>query len=99
MIQRIQSIYLLLSALAMSTVVFLFPEFTVGDLEVTTADDGLRTTLTLIAAALAFFNIFGYRNRQRQVVLNRLAIILSFVLFGFMMVEFVDAQNELEARP
>ena len=76
MIQRIQTIYLLISALIMGALYLWFP--------VITDTDGELVILipVFLSIALAIISILNFKKRQMQFVLNRLNILLSFVLLG-----------------
>ncbi|TNE30441.1 MAG: DUF4293 family protein [Bacteroidetes bacterium] len=90
MIQRIQSVYLLLSAIVMSAGIFLSPLFMVNGEAIVLSSSGFYVALAGGAAGISLANIFAYRNRRSQVVLNRLNIIASFVLSGFIVVDFIN---------
>ncbi len=83
MIQRIQTIYLLLAtaaSLGLPAVLSLYSDSN-GD-AVWAKDNLLYLGLFAGSALLSFIAIFLYKNRQHQFVLGRLNIILNFVLLG-----------------
>lgn len=99
MIQRIQSIWLLLVAI-FAAVTFRFP-FYIGDwIKDTTpaaVDLNARTTiwisiLTVLAGAVAFVNIFLFDNRKLQLRLCYLGI---FVTIALLVVYFLELNNFL----
>jgi hypothetical protein len=87
MIQRIQSIWLLLVAI-FAAVTFRFPFYTgerLVDNIATTIDLNARTTIwlsiiTVLTGAVAFVNIFLFDNRKLQLKLCYLGIFLSVLL-------------------
>lgn len=83
MIQRIQTIYLLVSAIISAGLIFVFNlwENTEGVL-VFAKDEYLYLGLFLGSALLSIISIFSYKKRQTQFVLGRLNIILNFILLG-----------------
>ncbi|GAA0725161.1 DUF4293 domain-containing protein [Aquimarina litoralis] len=83
MIQRIQSIYLLLVALIASVVSTLVPYGFDQDKNQLLAKDNLLV-LGMFAgsAVLAVVSIFLFKNRQLQFVLGRINILLNFILLG-----------------
>lgn len=81
MIQRIQSLYMFLGGLSMTVGIFFIPLFE-GETPLFISEFGLFMLISGVSAGLGFSNIFNFKKRQTQVVLNRLNIILSFVLFG-----------------
>lgn len=98
MIQRIQSVWLLL-ATAFDAVTFRFPFFS-GDWE---KDDPLQvvvdlnarttlilTILTVLIGALAFISIFLFDNRKLQQRLSFLGIFMSLIL---LILYFLEMQN------
>jgi len=83
MIQRIQTIYLLLSAAVGGGLIFVFNLWTTIEKTLVFAkDDMLYFGLFLGSAALSLISIFMYKNRKSQFVLGRLNIILNFILLG-----------------
>lgn len=93
MIQRIQSLYLLLAGLTMTVGIFFIPLFERSEGPLFITEFGLYMMMSGVAAGLALSNIFNYKKRQTQVVLNRLNIILSFVLFGLLLWKNYELNN------
>ncbi len=93
MIQRIQSIFLLLACILLS-LVFVFPFFkgnqtTSGffaDSQYTIQDHPALLGVTIGAALVALIAIFVYKNRSLQQKLVYLAILLSIVLLAVVMI-------------
>ena len=84
MIQRIQSIYLLLVVLLSAVGAFLLPLWYKEDGSAVLALDQLTTLAFFgVSAVLALITIFLFKNRKLQFVLGRLNIILNFILLGF----------------
>ena len=83
MLQRIQTVYLLLSALAIAALYVWFPlvDDVVGNL-VIERDEPLMLGLMGGSVILTLISILNFKKRQLQFVLNRLNIILNFVLLG-----------------
>lgn len=83
MIQRIQSIYLLLVALIASVVSILVPYgFDQNKNELLAKDNLLVFGMFAGSAVLAVVSIFLFKNRQLQFVLGRINILLNFILLG-----------------
>lgn len=83
MIQRIQTIYLLISALIMGALYLWFPVITDTDGNVILDRSELVILIPVfLSIALAIISILNFKKRQMQFVLNRLNILLSFVLLG-----------------
>lgn len=78
MIQRIQSVWLFIAILG---AVFLYITSTDLDIE-------FKKPIMLISCGvlviLGGLSLFGYKNRKRQIILNRLSIILNALLLGLL---------------
>jgi len=84
MIQRIQTLYLVLAALVAGVLPLLLDLGGDATGVPVFARDILWVSLAFYAAALlALVSIFLYKNRQNQFVVNRLNIILNLFLLGF----------------
>ena len=83
MLQRIQTIYLLLAFIITGVLPFFFPLWTMNDgkeyvfmqNQIYVVLFGLSTTLTLVS-------IVSYKKRQNQFVMGRLNIILNLIFFN-----------------
>lgn len=81
MIQRIQTLYLLISIVISAGLIFAFHLWIGKDGVVVSAKDNmLFLGLFLGSALLSLITIFKYKNRMTQFVLGRLNIILNFIL-------------------
>ncbi len=81
MIQRIQSIYLLLTAIIAGGLPFVFNLWKTTDGTIVFAKDIMFVIAAfLISATISIISIFMFKNRKLQFVLNRLNIILNFIL-------------------
>ena len=91
MIQRIQTIWLFLAAIAgfFMTRVPLY-EGSTGSVPVTyTATESLLLfALTIVAALLAFVSIFLFKNRKQQMRFSLLGMLLSIMLTGLVVYMF-----------
>ncbi|WP_040282539.1 DUF4293 domain-containing protein [Psychroserpens damuponensis] len=95
MIQRIQTIYLLLSAAVSAGLIFIFHLWTSSeDILVYAKDDYLYLGLFLGSALLSVISIFSFKNRKLQFVLGRLNIILNFILLGFFVYQLLIPPGE-----
>lgn len=95
MIQRIQTIYLLLSAAVSAGLIFVFHLWTnTNDVPVYAKDEYLYLGLFLGSALLSLIAIFNYKNRKFQFVLGRLNIILNFILLGFFVYQSLKVSGE-----
>jgi hypothetical protein len=98
MIQRIQTIYLLLVFVVTGVLLFFIPLWTMTNGEsfyfmqsqVYTIILGLSTTLTL-------FSIVSYKKRQNQFVIGRLNILLNLILLGLFVYRSLNLSGETPA--
>ncbi|ESU26650.1 hypothetical protein FLJC2902T_26250 [Flavobacterium limnosediminis JC2902] len=95
MIQRIQTVYLFLAFVCSGVLPFVFPLwkdaegkdfYFMLDLPYA-AIFGLCTTLSLVS-------IFSFKKRQNQFVMNRLNIILNFILLGLFVYRLLSLSGE-----
>lgn len=82
MIQRIQSLYLLLVVLCSGVLIQWLPLFQNPEAARYVSDELVFAAGFLLSALLALLALFRYKKRQSQLVLARLNIILNFILFG-----------------
>jgi len=83
MLQRIQTIYLLIAAGISAGLIFVFNLWINTDEVILFAkDEILYLSMFLGSAALSVISIFRYKDRKSQFVLGRLNIILNFILLG-----------------
>lgn len=97
MLQRIQTIYLLIAAIFSCGLIFVFHLWTnAQDVPVYAKDDMLYLAMLFGSAALSLISIFNYKNRKFQFVLGRLNIILNFILLGLFVYVLLMAPGESE---
>lgn len=95
MLQRIQTVYLLISAILSGGLIFVFHLWTTAnDVPVYAKDDIVYLAMFLGSAALSLFSIFNYKNRKFQFVLGRLNIILNFILLGLFVYVLLNTSGE-----
>lgn len=85
MIQRIQTVYLLLAVASSLGLPYAFSLYSDTNGEgVWASDNLLYISLFSASALLSFATIFLYAKRQHQFVIGRLTILLNFVLLGIL---------------
>ena len=85
MLQRIQSIYLAICVITSGVLPFFIKLWTIeNNFEFFATSNKMFIGFFLIAAVLALISIFSFKKRQNQFVLNRLNIILNFILIGLL---------------
>ena len=80
MIQRIQSIYLLVSTISMTLISFKVPVYSLNEKLFMAQDDTKMFVLTIAAALFAFIGLFMFKNRKFQMKLIRLAVLIEMVI-------------------
>ncbi|PKA82239.1 uncharacterized protein DUF4293 [Ulvibacter sp. MAR_2010_11] len=95
MLQRIQTVYLILSILLMGGLYLWFPTLRdASGVAVLLPSDPLAFLLIFGAMGLIIISILSYKKRQLQFVLNRLSIILIFVLLGVFVYKSLNVSGE-----
>ncbi|WP_417940413.1 DUF4293 domain-containing protein [Flavobacterium sp. RS13.1] len=82
MIQRIQTIYLLLTFLVTGVLLFFVPLWTINGKNFYFMQDQIYTILLGLSTMLTIISIISYKKRQNQFVMGRLNIILNLILLG-----------------
>ncbi len=83
MLQRIQTIYLIVSALLIGALYYWFPLVKdAAGIAVIERDEPLVLSLIIVSVVLAVISILNFKKRKLQFVINRLNIISNFVLLG-----------------
>ena len=95
MIQRIQTIYLLLAAAVSSGLIYVFELWTNPEGVKVFADDvNYVFALFLVSAFFSVLSISRYKNRKSQFILGRLNIILNFFLLGLFVYQSLNISGE-----
>jgi len=83
MLQRIQTVYLLIAAIVSLGLIFVFVLWQSEEGSAVYAQDQLTIFIMFIASGLlSLISIFMFKNRKLQFVLGRINIILNFFLLG-----------------
>lgn len=80
MIQRIQSLYLLLASIAMALISFKIPVWTLNEQLVMAKDDTKMFVLTIVTTVLSTAGIFLFKNRKLQMKFIRLAVLVIMII-------------------
>ena len=98
MIQRIQTLYMTLSAIATGALPFVFELWTLNTDNQATAvlltSSAIYLSLFGLVTLLAIISIFSFKKRQNQFVLNRLTMIFNFILLGFFVYRSLNLSGE-----
>ncbi len=95
MIQRIQTVYLILAFLVTGVLPFVFPLWTMnnGTKELFMSNQ-LYSVLFGLSTSLSLLSILFYKKRQNQFVLGRLNIILNLILLGLFVYRSLNLSGE-----
>ena len=97
MLQRIQTVYLLLAVITSAGLIFVFSLWKNSAGEEVYAQDHLLTFgIFLASAAISLVSIFMFKNRKLQFVLGRLNIILNFFLLGVFVYWSLSLPGEMD---
>lgn len=94
MIQRIQTIYLLLVALLAGIAINYFPLWTNSGTTLFIKDEVLFLVPFALVTVLAVVTIFLYKNRQHQFVTARLLILINLILLGLLIYRLLNLPGE-----
>lgn len=97
MLQRIQTIYLLIAAGVSAGLIHVFPLYMLNLKNITAIyakNDVMFLSMFLASAILSIVTIFLFKNRKLQFVLGRLNIILNFILLGFFVYQSLNLSGE-----
>jgi hypothetical protein len=95
MIQRIQTVYLVLAFVVTGVLPFVFPLWTLSD----TFDEffwanQMYSILFGLSTSLSLLSILFYKKRQHQFVIGRLNIILNLILLGLFVYRSLNLSGE-----
>ena len=91
MLQRIQSVYLFISAILSSVIIYMVPLWKdnggkeIFEMDLLYSDDLKLVSIAvtfIVSGILSFISIFMFKNRTRQIGLNRFNIVINFYLLG-----------------
>ncbi|WP_338733217.1 DUF4293 domain-containing protein [Mangrovimonas cancribranchiae] len=95
MLQRIQTLYLLVSAIVSAGLIFVFHLWVTNDgVKIFAIDNMVYFILFIGSALLSLISIFRFKNRQSQFVLGRLNMILNFILLGLFVYQSLNLSGE-----
>jgi hypothetical protein len=94
MLQRIQSIYLLLALITTGVLPFVFPLWTFENISFYFMQDLIFVSLFGLSTTLSLLSIFLFKKRQNQFVLGRLNIILNLILLGLFVYRSLNLSGE-----
>ena len=103
MLQRIQTIYLLIAILLAGPVAFLVPFWAGSEDELVFLNTLLQTeelslmvipAAFIVSAIIAVLTLLSYKNRTKQIIYNRLNIVINFLLLGIIVYGLLSLPGE-----
>ncbi|MCD0465738.1 DUF4293 domain-containing protein [Flavobacterium sp. ENC] len=95
MIQRIQTVYLILTFIVTGVLVFFIPLWTLSNGKAFYfMQDQVYTVLLGLSTMLTIISIISYKKRQNQFVMGRLNIILNLILLGLFVYRSLNLSGE-----
>ncbi len=95
MIQRIQTLYLVLAFVATGILPFFIPLWTMSDgKEFYFMQNQLYVIVLGLSTTLSLLSIISYNKRQNQFVIGRLNIILNLILLGLFVYRSLNVSGE-----
>lgn len=98
MIQRIQTLYLLIAFIVTGLLPFVFPLWTLANgNDFLFMQNQLYVILFGLSTTMSLLSIISYKNRQYQFVIGRLNIILNLILLGLFVYHSLNLSGETPA--
>src|SRR5690606_3647748 len=95
MLQRIQTVYLIIAALLMAALYIWFPLILDENGNVVTARGDYSVFIPIfLSISLSVISIFNFKNRLRQFLPNRINIFLNFILLGVFVYNALSLSGE-----
>ena len=96
MLQRVQTIYLILALLVAGVMPFLLPLYTlISGQQVYFMQNMVYATLFGLSLSLSLLSVLSYKKRQNQFVMNRLNMILNLILLGLFVYHSLNLSGEI----
>ena len=96
MLQRIQTLYLFMSALCTGALPFVFPLLTIDGNPYFAQDYPAYLGLFAASTLITVWTIFKYKTRQTQFVLGRVNIIVNLILLGLFVYRLFNLYGEFQ---
>lgn len=97
MLQRIQTVYLILALIVTMGLPFVFSLWTSDNVPYYFMSSQTYTAIFGLAGTLLLISIISFKKRQNQFVLNRLSIILNLILLGLFVYRSLNLSGETPA--
>jgi len=103
MLQRIQTVYLLIAILLAGLVAFLVPFWADSNDELVYLNSMLQTgeiffmiipAVFMVSALIAVLTLISFKNRTKQIIYNRVNIVINFLLLGIVVYHQLNLPGE-----
>jgi hypothetical protein len=103
MLQRIQTVYLLIAILLAGLVAFLVPFWADSNDELVYLNSMLQTgeiffmiipAVFMVSALMAVLTLISFKNRTKQIIYNRVNIVINFLLLGIVVYHQLNLPGE-----
>ena len=103
MLQRIQTVYLLIAILLGGLVAFLVPYWADSNDELVYLNSMLQTgevffmiipVIFMVSALMAVLTLISFKNRTKQIIYNRVNIVINFLLLGIVVYHQLNLPGE-----
>jgi len=103
MLQRIQTVYLLIAILLGGLVAFLVPFWADSNDELVYLNSMLQTgevffmiipVIFMVSALMAVLTLISFKNRTKQIIYNRVNIVINFLLLGIVVYHQLNLPGE-----
>jgi len=103
MLQRIQTVYLLIAILLAGLVAFLVPFWADSNDELVYLNSMLQSGETffmiipavfMVSALMAVLTLISFKNRTKQIIYNRVNIVINFLLLGIVVYHQLNLPGE-----
>jgi membrane protease YdiL (CAAX protease family) len=98
MLQRIQTVYLLIVFIAAAVLPYLLPLWKINGVAVKFNENNqiLYVVLFGLSTVFTLISIISFKNRKQQFVLNRLNLILNLILLGLFVYRSLNLSGEAQ---
>lgn len=97
MIQRIQTLYIVIAVLFIISARIWFPVvLNENGITIMDVNEPLVIGLMAVAALAALLALFNYKNRPRQIILNRSSMLLQIILLGVFAYRSLTLSGEIQ---
>ena len=91
--QRVQSLYMILGALVSITIALIFPVYVLNESPFMALDNPVILFFYGFSSGALIANVFNFKKRKLQIVLNRVVLVINLILLGFIVADLLNQEN------